>query len=80
MKACQFRCNKLPEIRSLCRINTIQPVDKAAVIEFAHDAAVDDLLQFDLADARVAAEHQALNVAHSFQGGMRFFFEPAASQ
>jgi hypothetical protein len=43
----RVRCNKFPEIRSLCGINTIQPVDEAAVIEFAHDAAVDDLLQFD---------------------------------
>jgi hypothetical protein len=30
--------------------------------------------------ARVAAQHQALNVAHSFEGGMRLFFEPAAGQ
>ena len=29
-------------------------VDKSAVIEFAHDVAVDNLLQFDLANARVA--------------------------
>ncbi len=36
--------------------------------------------QFDLADARVAAQHQALNVAHAFQRGMRLFFEPAADQ
>ena len=36
-------------------------VDKAAVIELAHEAAVDDLIQFDLADARIAARHQALN-------------------
>ena len=56
-----FGCNLLQEKRSLCGIRTIQPVDKAAVIEFAHDAAVDDLLQFDLADSRVAARHQALN-------------------
>jgi len=37
-------------------------------MEFAHDAGVDDLFQFDLADAGVAARHQALNVAPSFDG------------
>ena len=57
-----------PEIRSLCGINTKQPVDKAAVIEFAHDGAVDDFFQFGVTDALVAARHQALNVAQSFQG------------
>jgi hypothetical protein len=45
-------------------------VDKAAVVEFAHEAAVDDLLPFDLADARVTAQRQALNVAHSFSNGL----------
>jgi hypothetical protein len=29
------------------------PVDKSAVIEFAHDATVDDFFQFDLSDARL---------------------------
>ena len=53
----QFSVNQLPKARSLCRINTIHPVDKAAVIEFAHDAAVDDLIQFGLADARVAGRY-----------------------
>ena len=63
-----FRYNKFPEIRSLA--GYMHPVDKAAVIEFAHDAAVDDLLQFDLADARVVAEHQALDIVHSFDNGL----------
>ena len=58
-------------IPSIWRINTIHPVDKSAVIEFAHDAAIDDFFQFDLSDARAAAEHQTLNsVAHSFDNGL----------
>ena len=35
---CQFGCNEFLKLRSLCGISTIQPVDKAAVIVFAHDA------------------------------------------
>lgn len=38
-------------------INT-QVIVKAAIIEFARDTAVGDLLELDLADPRVAACHQ----------------------
>ena len=43
-------CNNLQ--KSLCGINVIHPVDKAAVIELAHDPLVDDILDFDLADGQ----------------------------
>ena len=46
-------------MRSLRGLNTTQPVDKAAVIEFAHEAAVDDILQFNFAAARVAASESS---------------------
>jgi len=37
-------------------------VDKAVVIEFAHDVAVDDLLQFDLADALICDLGSCLSI------------------
>ena len=43
---------------TLCDKHTIQVIVKAAIIEFARDTAVGDLLELDLADPRVAACHQ----------------------
>jgi hypothetical protein len=41
---------------TLC--DNTQVIVKAAIIEFARDTAVGDLLELDLADPRVAACHQ----------------------
>ena len=58
----------------------IHAVDEAAVVQLAHEAAVENVIELDLADARIADLHQPLYVAHSFQRRMRSFFETAARQ
>src|SRR6516165_4293856 len=77
---CRCRLRRVPRTRSLRRIKIIHPLDKTAVFQFAHEATVDDLLQFDLADAGITDLHQTFYLAPSLPGGMGSLFEAAARQ
>ena len=54
----------------------IDAVDKAAFVQFAHDGVIYQILNFHLADFRIARLHEALHVAHPFGGRVGFLIHP----
>ena len=58
-------------------VRRIDALDKAAILELAHNAIVDNVFRFDLANLRVTHFQKPLDVAQSFEGRNRLSIDAA---
>ena len=68
----------LPPLFGTCAVGSVQLVDEAAFVQSTSDAAVDNILEFDIAHLGIACFQQALHVAQPFDRGDWLSIHPAS--